>query len=167
MIQGSQDPSLKQVMRARLYYLSVEFQSLSLKFLVKSHWKEFCQETSVKGLPFTIHVHFQTAHREVKGCSQQWKYTYVARHASFVQEAPVWTENSQVPTEQPVQGHAHALACFWTRFLYLYEMLLAGPHWNFSEKRLIYNGEEPRDTFTSFSTISLVVLRLSLFLFSF
>lgn len=61
-----------------------------------------------------------------------------------------------------VQGHAHALACFWTRFLYLYEMLLAGPHWNFSEKRLIYNGEEPRDSFTSFSTISLVVLRLFL-----
>ena len=64
-------------------------ESLSLKFLVKSRWKEFCQETSVKGLPFTIHVHFQTAHREVKGCSQQWKYTHVARHAGFVQEAPV------------------------------------------------------------------------------
>lgn len=38
-------------MRARLYYLSIEFQRvLSLKFLVKSHQKKSCQGTSVKGL---------------------------------------------------------------------------------------------------------------------
>lgn len=46
--------------RARLYYLSTEFQTVSVS-KVRTNQKEFSQGTSVKGFPSIIHTHFLTA----------------------------------------------------------------------------------------------------------
>lgn len=90
-------PVQKQVMRARLDYLSTEFQRGSVSRVSGEESPGFCPG-SVKGFPFTIHICFQTAHQEVEGCSQRWKHTRAARHAGVVQAAPVGTELTRAHT---------------------------------------------------------------------
>lgn len=68
-----------------------------------------------------------------------------ARYAGFVQAAPVWLESSHMPRELP-GGGVGTLSCvpaFGGASSHLYESVLSGPRWHFSEKRLIYNGDMP------------------------
>lgn len=69
-------PVQKQVMRARLDYLSTEFQRGPVS-RVSGRVTRILPRDSVKGFPSTIHTCFQTAHERVKGCSQRWKDTHV------------------------------------------------------------------------------------------
>lgn len=135
----------KQVMRARLYYTSIEFRESCLwSFWWRVTRKKSCQGTSVKRLPFTIHVHFQIAQNKGKGCSQQWKYTHVQQGMLVLSKqpqcdwrAPTCPESSWVQ----VRALAPCVPTFEGASSHLYETVLSGPCWNFSEKRLSYNGD--------------------------
>lgn len=141
-------PVQKQVMRARLYYLSIQFQRvLSLKFLVKSHQKKFCQGKSVKGLHSQFMSTFKLHIRKEKDVLSSENTHTCRRHAGCVQTAPVWLESSRVPRELPGAG---AGACTRSLCAHLWRGSLPSlrntsfrgtP--NFSEKRLIYNGDMP------------------------
>lgn len=53
--------------------------------------------------------------------------------------APMCPESSRVQ----VRAHAPRVPAFEGVSFRLYETVLSGPRWNFSEKRLIYNGDMP------------------------
>lgn len=95
-------PVPKQATGARLYYVSTEFQTVSVS-KVRTNLKEFSQGTSVKGSPSIIHIHFLTA-LQGKGCVQRTcthTHTCTSIKAScLVQTSPV-TQVVQPPAGYP------------------------------------------------------------------
>lgn len=89
-------PVRKQAMRARLYYLSTEFQTVSVS-KVRTNQKEFSQGTSVKGfLPIhNSHPLSKCISRErmfpaaAPTCKCVHTQTCAARHVGLVQTSPL------------------------------------------------------------------------------
>lgn len=99
-------PVPKQATGARLYYVSTEFQTVSVS-KVRTNLKEFSQGTSVKGSPSIIHIHFLTA-LQGKGCVQRTcTHTHMHEHQGILPCPDITSDTSGPASSRVPYAHAH------------------------------------------------------------